>query len=925
MKTSREAQIAHIGHLEAAANFARINWGPSDNYPHDLGTDLWVQVRNAAGEDLGCLVGVQVKTGDSYFNNSDCINGEPGWWHDRLDDRHIQHWLHHRDNHLLVLHDHHTNVSYWEHINRKTAVSTGVRYKVFVPKNQTIDEAHREDLISVALAEPETRRDIERVSSPREPRSIEPHQRLRYALVTPRLIAPRLLSDSGETFTAEQGVALVVQGRFRDLKRFAKEKEDVPDPEQVPRDADWVWQFVAAAWKWATTDDTGRLSAVFGSAPDAKSKAASGVLLCCALLRAGQRTEALAVLDGLVDDGLEPADRGWTLVQRARVTAEAGDVDRSRADAEAALEVLEGLDDEAAKAFTAAARWHLVSLDPLGADIDTALGAEDDESIRWRIGEVSSALSEAQGAVFRSWAEPNSIVIFRQDRASPGLFAAELNADVVGDHSEWRARAALRARHQLLRAADSRDEANELVEGLESLRISGDYQSLESAAKRIHLAGPIEALAEAVGKVPVHGWTHTTAQGNFQLLAAAGDLLDTEKATCLLRWCAQLADGDTAGFTVQVRPWFWVEYLATRAIAGLLPAADDSAHSEVAELLSRQIEPETTIPVTDINSVFDRLDYDRVNPAARESLWGVAQRNGGPLGVAALRWLASNSHERAQAEAINRAASRDLQALPAILPAGPSQFDENTAKRLIKWFEEMAEYRLTAARERRYAFGGYDGARLLAEFNLLIPQLARWDAIVELLREPLVDSRTKRNSCALLALRAADIPLGVRTEIAQDIDTIAQAASVFGDEPGVGGISVMLRIGFETIGGDQATAEAAQLAFGSRRDREDAALLLGSGQCPANQPILAALAADQRFSVRRAAATATGRLVSTNPSSLTTSLALKLAYDKGSGLSAALLDGILRTGQQTPVGAEIAQHYRRHPSARIRRMTERIP
>ena len=927
MRTTWTAQISDIGELEAAANFARINWGPTSNRPHDLGTDLWVQVRDAQGDDLGCLVGVQVRTGDSYFDTPGCRDGAAGWWHDKLDARHVEHWLHHRDNHLLVLHNRHTKVSHWAHINRDTAVSTGKGYKVFVPEDQTVDEARLEDLIAAALAETEARRNIEHTDSPEASRVVEPEQRLRFALAVPRLIAPHSVGGRGEAITAVQGVALLVQGRFRDLKRFAKENEEVPDPDQVPLDADWGWQFVAAVWKWATTDEIGRMRAVFGEAPDANSKAASGVLLCCALLRAGQHSEALAVLDGLVEDKLEPADRGWALVQRARTKAEDGDVEGSRADAEAALGLLEGLGDEAAKAFDAAARWHLVALDPLNADFDMALGAADNEALRSRIGEVASALSEAQGVQFRSWAEPDSILIVGQERASSGLFAAELNADLVGDHSEWKARAALRARQRLMQAGDPRDEANETIElvgGLESLRISGDYQSLESAARRIHRAGPIEALAAAVGNVPADGWTRTTAHGNFQLLAAAGDLLDTEKATGLLQWCTDLAGGATASFTEQVRPWFWVEYLAIQAIAGLLPAADDSAHGEVADLLAQQMGPETQIPESDIVRVFDRLDHAQVSPAARESLWGLARRNESQLGAAALGWLAANGHADARAEAISRAVSQDLQSLSAMLRADPSQFDEDTARLLIEWFEDMAEFRLSAARAHRYTLGGYDGARLLAEFNLLFPRLGRWDTLMELLREPLVDARSKRSTCALLAVRAADIPGSVRTEIAENIDIIAQATSGFGDEPDIGGIRVMLRIGLEIIEGDQATAEAAQLAFGSQRDREDAALLLGAGQCPANQPILAALAADRHFTVRRAAATATGKLLPTNPNGLNISLAWKLADDRGSDLPAALLHGISQAGHPTPTGADIAQSLRRHPSARIRRMARRI-
>ena len=916
--------IASAGVDEVAAHFTQVGWNPERIRLQSPGTDLVVKAQGFGGGELGCFVGMQVRTGDQFFGSPSYKDGVSGWWHEGMDPHHVEHWFQDSNQHLIVLHNHHTKVSYWEHVNRDTAESTSESYKIFVPENQTVEEANLKDLVDAMRAESDTGRDIERSESPRAHRSVEPGQMFRFALVAPSLVAPHRFGERVEPITPEQGVALLTLGRFSDLKRIAGESEEVPDPAQLPEGAEWGWQFASALWEWATTDETGRLRSVFGSAPDASSKTAAGVLLSCALRRAGQIGETQAVLDGLAVDKLEAADRGWVLLQRARTRAEAGDDEGSRSDAEAALEVLAGLDDETAKAFDAAARWHLVSFDPPSAGFGMALEAPDNEAQRWRTAEVSAALSEAQSNHFSSWAEPDSIVVISQERAPLGLFAAELNADLVGGHGDWKARAALRGRHRLMRAASSGREKNELIGGLELLRISGDSRSLESAANRIHRSGPLEALAEAVGRVPADGWTRTTAQGNFHLLAMAGDLLDPEKATELLRWCAQLAAGDTAAFAEQVRPWFWVEYLAVQAIAGLLPATGDSAHSETAELLSQRIDPDTTIPDADIARVFEQLDHDRVSPAARESLWGLAQSNSGPLGASALAWLAANRHEHAQGEAIERAASQDIKALSVMLSSDPSLVDDDTTRLLIEWFEDMAERRLLAARSGSYTLGGYDGARLLAEFNLHFSELGKWDTIIEVLREPLVDAHSKRSICALLAVRTAKIPPGVRTEIAHNIDIIAQAASVFGEEPGVGGIHTMLKIGLEIVGGDQAAAESAELAFGSQRDREDAALLLGSGQCPDNQPILAALAADQSFSVRRAAAAATGKLVSTSPNPLNETLARRLAGDKGSNLPGALLSGILQSGQQSTAGAEIAQQLRQHLSARLRRMAERI-
>ena len=117
-------RIASDGVDDVAANFSKFKWNPLRNKPKELGTDLWVQARGIDRGDVAFLVGVQVRTGDFYFGTPGYKDGAAGWWHDGLDDRHVEHWFRDGDTHLLVLHDHHTKVSYWERVNRDTAVST---------------------------------------------------------------------------------------------------------------------------------------------------------------------------------------------------------------------------------------------------------------------------------------------------------------------------------------------------------------------------------------------------------------------------------------------------------------------------------------------------------------------------------------------------------------------------------------------------------------------------------------------------------------------------------------------------------------------------------------------------------------------------------------------------------------------------------
>ena len=67
MRASHQENIGGEGVSRVKANFQRIKWGPVENTSHDLGTDLFVQARDTRGFSRGLVVGVQVKTGPSYF------------------------------------------------------------------------------------------------------------------------------------------------------------------------------------------------------------------------------------------------------------------------------------------------------------------------------------------------------------------------------------------------------------------------------------------------------------------------------------------------------------------------------------------------------------------------------------------------------------------------------------------------------------------------------------------------------------------------------------------------------------------------------------------------------------------------------------------------------------------------------------------
>jgi hypothetical protein len=67
MRAQTREQTGCAGVSEVSGAFERIGWGPVPNTQHDLGTDLFIQARDARSFDRGLIVGAQVKAGPSYF------------------------------------------------------------------------------------------------------------------------------------------------------------------------------------------------------------------------------------------------------------------------------------------------------------------------------------------------------------------------------------------------------------------------------------------------------------------------------------------------------------------------------------------------------------------------------------------------------------------------------------------------------------------------------------------------------------------------------------------------------------------------------------------------------------------------------------------------------------------------------------------
>ena len=926
MRASRQEQTAGIGISDVAANFQRIDWGPVVNEQHDLGIDLFVQVRDARRSDRGLLVGVQVKAGESYFRRRSSENEPAGWWYYEPNTDHFDDWVTHCLPHLLVLHDVETRTSYWAHTTADSVISTGQGCKILVPETQTIDANHAEDLYAVACLQRATPL-LEGTAFSGVRGGVPPGRRLRHALICPRLIAPHPNAGFGNPVDPVEAVALLAQGRFRDLKKHADQHEGVPDPEHSPV-SEWTWGFVAAFWMWATTGDVVQLRDAFNDAPNKEAKAASGVLLACALRHHEQYKDSLDVLSRLLGgDDLRPVDHGWILVQRARTLADLGDIPQARKDAVTAQQAFQGdQDDVTVSALASAAAWLLfttagqASREPsdLQKDFEDLITASDTAVSWWRIAAVSWGLSSAESRQFKYWAEHLSQP---PDSGTRYLFAAAFNADITSEHNSWRAVSALAARQRLMNAETSDDQVKELDEGLRALRQSGDHQSFKRAFSRIKQDGPLEAVISVVLQVPpLTEWTHTTADSNFEALAGGGEFLEEDTATELVCDLADLIE-DPLEFAERLRPSGVVSFFALNAVHGLLPAAKKCAHDRVATLISTLVGA-GQIPHLYLVETLNRLDFRQVLPTTKEPLWARTQQDVEEIRSTLLGWLSDHNYSHAKSHLIDRASRGDHYALRNL--SSLATLNSSDAGLLIPWLEDLAQRVISDGHRGNSTYGELEPVSHLTSLNLQFPSQARWGKVLDLLSDPLVSWHNKRPACWLMAEKADQLPADVRDTLAANIESITTASTGFFVPNAIGGIGTVLATAIGALSPTEAKRQALRLACGSVEERRDVALLLGLNLCPDLQPLLVSQISDPHPHIRSAAARAVGRLIATHASQVLCTLGEELAKRNGMLVPTHLLIGLSQG--DTPLsstGLEVARTLQGHPSAGIRGFARR--
>lgn len=853
-RASESEQTGTAGISEVMGDFERLGWGPVENPRHDLGIDLFLQVRDERRYDTGLIVGAQVKSGASYFREPVLEAGElVGWWFRDDDREHIDSWLSHSVPVLIILRDLDTRVSHWAHVTREAVVSTGQGAKVLVSAANTLDNDHLDELLAVAGAhQPGVQWEGSVWQAGGE---IGLPDRLRHALIAPRLVAPHPNAPREEALEAPQAVAMLVQARLSDLgARLGGPAGAGPFLDSARQSDDWEWRFFAATHARAVEDELDPLLECVDGAPTPERVACAVSATASALVERGRANEAAALLDtAITRDDASPVDHAWLHIQRARVHAEIGLVPAAREDALVAQGArLAAPNDATASAISGAAAILLFNTSNWGErDVADVISGADTASSWWRAQTASRGLGDVVDQTFKSWSRDEAVTFGGEDVAHNQLVSAELTSSHAGDQGGWRHHSSLDAKQALIRLPRDADteHARDL---LNQLRLAGDHKALGLAVRHVLRDGPAHAIRLLAAGLDLDSATKTTGLADLTLLKRGGDVLDGETADRLAGWLLQTYHDATA-FEERTTPSYLVEVALVEALVGVLGAAGRDIHEMVvSELVQLGSADEVEVAAWARGAL--RLRDDVWDETSTSRAIERARVHDDPL-----RWpllgIAAESDSSVRDEILGGIREGFLDALSAF--GDVRQLPADLARAQIEGLASSVENTVQEASQGQHGIGTHDVPSTLVLLNAWHPKEAIWEPLLELLRSDAVALNSKRKALSACALHLERIPTEVCDELVAPTRMLA-AGTLGGFEdpfnPGdASGDATYLLAALGEIEPDEVSDHFIRLLAGSHDDRLAAARV--ARHLPYAIGALAPLTADGDARVRASAAT----------------------------------------------------------------------
>lgn len=547
MQQPSEDQLGETGQAAIVLFFNDLGWGPLTTGKHDLGTDIFVQVREEVRTerdrrlvDLGMMLGVQVKTGDSWFGEPATKYGRPGWWFRERDHRHEDYWVNHHIPHILIMQNEARDVQVWARLDRNSIETTGAGIRVFVAADHIIGEVAASEWTDM-VTEARKLQSFEGSRWSFNIAQVPPSEWPRYALLASRIVAPHPNRGRSDAINWAEAVALCIQATPERWSHFADQHPDVPSPADARDNSDAGWRFASAIYDWIT-GSSGALEALGTASFNDELRVAHSI---CLALVAEDRDDwigAAGILQSEVRSAVRSVDQAWLLVQLGWADFEMGHIDKAREAFTSSIAMHAAFPSSLVNsAIRSAGILAMFDAAPgLSGDVEAAVTAADNTLSWWQTQQLESALNPFLRRSFSSWAKDQSISIGASDTTHNELVGAEIGGRLIGNRRSSRYSAYLRAiaNLSLPNGEHARPEGQ-----LETLRAAGYSKDLSLAIHRFRADGPLDVVAEYMSGVTVGRVTTTSHDADLDSLKTAGSYLSDEDAREWIDFLlAELAD-----------------------------------------------------------------------------------------------------------------------------------------------------------------------------------------------------------------------------------------------------------------------------------------------------------------------------------------------------------------------------------------------
>jgi len=854
MRAPKNEAKGSSGQSFVKGQFEELGWGAVSNDEHDLGTDLWLMARDARRFDLGALVGAQVKNWALEFDAPATHDGQEGWWFADSSD-HFDYWLEHRVPHIQVFYDKTARVSYWVHITSQATITTGKQRKIFVPKAQTVDPEHFDDLIAVATSSPSGQTWEGSAWLPGQ--QIPEEAKLRYAMIVPRLVAPHG-NASVESISADEAIALLVAYRLWEIGDHYLEVQPLLADSGGLTSDDPAWKLYGELRAWAVEGDLKPLKETISDLP-AHIRAARTSMTAAALLEEGEARQAAAIVEAALEDydAYNPVDHAWLTLHLVRCYVEIGRIGQART---LALEVVPigqvASSDPTARFLSGVASDAIFSLSGWqAADLAAMVQARDNAASWWRSQTMTIGLGKYLESSFKDWANDRSVTFEAFDETWTKLRSTTLISGFGADTSNWAYSASLLAQYMLMQSRDPAQAASAL--GL--LRIAGRTKELKLAVEFLLDRGPVAPIELALRDIELEHSTRGSLQTDLELIGIASVLIPAEAADRIMSWLlAELADPEARAAALGLR-FFYSELLWT-TVARLYISCSDGVQQSVRRLL-------VSLPTISDQSIAHQIA--RVMARVRMNDWSYgdvdtlkSRAEGDNFEFSeAVERVVAHHHPIYRDGLLSRIGEGDVQALSAW--GDVRDLPPEAARGMIHASAAATRAETSRSNGGAFAFGGSSAFRRLILLNIWHPDLADWNPSVEALGAEQLNPNQILPGLELMILQAESIPKTVRGEIRGSLQRLSitpPAEGMFGgfvrNADVRGAATVLLALLFpqdvderrllKSLGGTKEQVCAAVRVYAAR---EDAAAL----------PVFAALATNDETEVRAAVASALAR------------------------------------------------------------------